>query len=140
MSTVTLTAENFEDVVGKPGTVVIDWWAPWCGPCRAFAPIYEQASERHAGVTFAKVNTEEQGELAGSFQIQAIPTLMVFRDQVLVFARAGMVPGPALDELITKVQALDMDEVRKEIAAQEAAEQAGGDDADKPAKDEPAGV
>ncbi len=123
MATVALTAENFNQYVEKDGVLVIDWWAPWCGPCRTFGPIYDKASEKHADVTFGKVNTEEQPELAGTFQIQAIPTLMVFRDQVLVFARPGAVPAPALDEIIGQVRALDMDDVRKQIAEQEKADQ-----------------
>src|SRR4051794_35643130 len=104
MATVALTTETFDQSLDRDGIVVIDWWAPWCGPCRSFAPIYEAASERHADVTFAKVNTEEQTELAGTFGIQAIPTLMVFRDRVLVFARPGMLPAPMLDELLEKVK------------------------------------
>jgi thioredoxin len=123
MATVALTAENFNQYVEKDGVLVIDWWAPWCGPCRTFGPIYDKASEQHADVTFGKVNTEEQPELAGTFQIQAIPTLMVFRDQVLVFARPGAVPAAALDEIIGKVRALDMDDVRKKIAEEEKAEE-----------------
>ncbi len=125
MSTVALTADTFEEHVKKLGILVIDWWAPWCGPCRAFAPIYEKAAEKYADVTFAKINTEEEPGLAGTFQIQAIPTLMVFRDQVLVFARPGMIPGAALDDLVEKVKALDMEQVRREIAEQEAQEAAG---------------
>jgi thioredoxin len=117
MATVALTAENFNQYVEKDGVLVIDWWAPWCGPCRAFGPIYEKASEKYADVTFGKINTEEQPELAGTFQIQAIPTLMVFRDQVLVFARPGMIPAAGLDELIGQVRALDMDDVRQQIAS-----------------------
>jgi thioredoxin len=127
MSTVALTNDSFEEHVKKPGILVIDWWAPWCGPCRAFGPIYEKASEKYADVTFAKVNTEDEPGLAGTFQIQAIPTLMVFRDQVLVFARPGMVPAAALDDLVEKVKALDMDQVRREIAEEEKAAPASSD-------------
>jgi len=123
MATVALTAENFNQYVEKDGVLVIDWLAPWCAPCRAFGPVYDKASETHADVTFGKVNTEEQPELAGTFQIQAIPTLMVFRDQVLVFARPGAIPAAALDEIISQVRALDMDDVRKKIAEEEKAEE-----------------
>lgn len=121
MATVELTGANFEEHVEKPGILLIDWWAPWCGPCRSFAPIYDEASERFPDVVFGKVNTEEQPELAGTFGIQSIPTLMVFRDQILVFARPGAVPAGVLDELMSKVKELDMDEVRQRIAAEEAA-------------------
>ena len=119
MATVALTGENFQEHVEKPGILLIDWWAPWCGPCRTFGPIYDKASDRHADAVFGKINTEEQPELAGTFGIQSIPTLMVFRDQILVFARPGMVPGEALDDLIGKVKALDMDDVRRQLAAEE---------------------
>ena len=120
MATVALTGQNFQEHVEKPGILIIDWWAPWCGPCRTFGPIYDKASDRHADAVFGKINTEDQPELAGTFGIQSIPTLMVFRDQILVFARPGMIPGEALDELIGKVKALDMDDVRRQLAADEA--------------------
>ena len=125
MATVELNSKNFEAHVETPGILVIDWWAPWCGPCRAFAPIYDDASERYTDVVFGKVNTEEQPELAGTFGIQSIPTLMVFRDQILVFARPGMIPGHALDDLVEKVKGLDMDEVRKQAVEEETAHQHG---------------
>lgn len=110
-----LNAENFKETVSKPGTVFIDWWATWCGPCRSFAPIYEQAAKAHDDITFGKIDTEAQGELAGAFQIQAIPTLMVFREGILLFSQAGALPAAALEDLIKQVQALNMDEVRAEI-------------------------
>ena len=130
MATVALTADNFQEHVEKPGILLIDWWATWCGPCRTFAPIYEEASTRHADAVFAKVDTDEQSELAGKFGIQSIPTLMVFRDQILVFARPGLLPGAALDELIGKVKTLDMDDVRRQIAAADAKEAEESDDDD----------
>ena len=117
MATVEVTSENFKDTIGK-GIVVLDWWAAWCGPCRAFAPVFESASDRHADLVFGKVDTDAQQELAGAFQIRSIPTLMVFRDGILIFAQPGMLPAAALDELIGKVRELDMDQVRKEIAEQ----------------------
>ena len=121
MSTVALTAQNFQEHVEKPGILLIDWWATWCGPCRAFAPIYDKVSEQHADVTFGKIDTDAEQELAATFEIRSIPTLMVFRDQVLVFARPGMIPAAALEDLVQKVKALDMDEVRRKVAADEAA-------------------
>ncbi|HSP77824.1 MAG TPA: thioredoxin [Myxococcaceae bacterium] len=123
MATVEISKENFEATVTKQGIVMLDWWASWCGPCRAFAPIFEKASEQHADITFGKIDTDAQPELSGMFQIRSIPTLMVFRDSVLLFEQAGALPGPVLEELIQKVRALDMDEVRREIAARRAAKE-----------------
>ena len=116
MATVALRKDNFDETVGSNGTVLVDFWASWCGPCRMFAPIFESASETHPDVVFGKVDTEDQQELAARFGIMSIPTLMVFRDQVLLYAQAGALPGAALEELITKVQELDMDDVRRQIA------------------------
>jgi thioredoxin 1 len=118
MATQDLNSENFEKTVTKQGIVVIDWWASWCGPCKSFAPIYEAASEKHSDVTIGKINTEQEPDLSAAFQIQAIPTLMIFRDGILLFAQAGALPGSALEELLGKVKALDMDEVRKEVEKQ----------------------
>ena len=109
----------------KEGIVFLDFWASWCGPCKAFAPIYEKVSEEHDDITFGKVNTEQEQELAAGFGIRSIPTLMVFREGVLLFRQPGMLPEEALEDLVRQVRALDMDEVRKEIAEQEAAEQSG---------------
>lgn len=123
MATIDLTAEKFEETVLTDGIVLLDFWASWCGPCRQFAPVYEKASETHSDVTFAKVNTEEEQQLAGQAGITSIPTLMAFRDGVLVFRQAGALPGSALDDLIGQVKDLDMDEVRRTIAEAEAEEQ-----------------
>ncbi len=117
MSTVAMTQDTFSDLVGREGIVFIDFWAAWCGPCRAFGPIFEAASDRHPDIVWAKVDTEVEGALAGALHIRSIPTLMVFRDGILLFAEPGVVPGPALDELVSKVRALDMDEVRRAVAA-----------------------
>ncbi len=118
MATVELTTDNFKQLIDGTGTVIIDFWAPWCGPCRSFAPTFEAASEQYPDIVFAKVNTEEQQELAGSFNIRSIPTLMVFRDQVIVYAEAGALPAKTFEALIGQVRELDMDKVRADIAAQ----------------------
>jgi len=118
-ATVEITQHNFKQNVEKDGIVLIDWWAPWCGPCRVFGPTYEKVAAKHPDLTFGKVNTEDQPELAGSFQIQSIPTLMILRDKVLLFSQPGAVPEAALEDLIKQVRALDMDKVRAEIAEQE---------------------
>ncbi len=120
MSVVELNQENFESTVTQAGIVLVDLWAPWCGPCRTFAPIFEKASERHPEVTFAKLNTEDERELGAALQVQAIPTLMLFRDGVLLLRQAGMLPGKALDELIGKANELNMDDVHAEIEAAQA--------------------
>jgi thioredoxin 1 len=118
MATIELTKDNFEQVVTGSDMVVVDFWAPWCAPCRSFAPTYEAASERHEGVVFAKVNTEEEQELAAAFNIRSIPTLMLFREQVILYAEPGALPPAALEEIVTKAKAIDMESVRKDIAAQ----------------------
>jgi thioredoxin 1 len=117
MAVVELTAETFEATVTDNDLVLIDFWAPWCGPCRSFAPIYEKVSARHPEVVFAKVNTEEEQALAAQFQIRSIPTVMVIRQQVILLAQPGVLPEAALDDVIAKARELDMDTVRAEIAA-----------------------
>ena len=117
MATVELTKDNFEQTVNGNSIVIVDFWAPWCGPCRGFAPVFEKASEAHPDVVFAKVNSDEQQELAGAFNIRSIPTLMVFREKVILFQQAGALPGTALEQVITQAKALDMAKVHQEIAS-----------------------
>ncbi|MHB1234691.1 MAG: thioredoxin [Microbacteriaceae bacterium] len=119
MPTITLTGERFEEAVTAPGITLVDFWAEWCGPCKQFGPIFESASDANTDVTFAKVDTEAEQELAAAAGITSIPTLMAFRDGVLVFAQPGALPAPALDQILTAVRDLDMDEVHAKIAEQQ---------------------
>jgi thioredoxin len=121
VAAVELTAASFEQTINDSPILLIDFWAPWCGPCKNFAPVFEAASARHPDAVFAKVNTDDEQELSAMFEIRSIPTLAIFRDQICVFAQPGAMPAPMLEEVIQKVKALDMDEVRRRIEEEEAA-------------------
>jgi thioredoxin 2 len=127
MSIVELNKDSFQESITPDGTLIVDFWAPWCGPCKGFAPVFEKAAEEHPGVTFAKVNTDVEQELAGALGIRSIPTLMVFREQVLLFSQPGALSAGQLNELLAKVKELDMQKVHEEIAAaQEEPDAEGG--------------
>ena len=129
MATVTLTTDNFESTINDNDTVIVDFWAEWCGPCKSFGPTFEEASNKHQDIVFAKVDTEDQHELAQFFNVRSIPTLMVFRENVVLYSQAGALPAPMLDDLVGQVRAVDMDDVRRQIAEHEsehASESANG--------------
>jgi len=119
MATIDVVKDDFENLVKDNDFIIIDFWAPWCGPCKSFAPVYDELSEKYPDIVFAKVNTEEQQELAGSFNIRSIPTLMIMREQVVLFSQAGALQASQLEEVIVQAQSLDMDQVRKEVEEQQ---------------------
>ena len=123
MATIQLTSENFKDVINNNDIVIVDFWAEWCGPCKSFGPTFEAASEKYPEIAFAKVNTEEEREMAAGFNIRSIPTLMVFREQVILYAEAGALRAAALDQLVEQVKGLDMEAIKAEIAAEEQQQQ-----------------
>jgi thioredoxin 1 len=126
VATLELTKDNFKDTIEKGGVVFIDWWAEWCGPCKAFAPVYQRVAAANPDITFAKIDTDKEQELATAFSIRSIPTLMIFRDGIPLFAQPGALPQESLEELVQKVKALDMDEVRRSLAQQREAQQGPG--------------
>lgn len=120
MATIDVTEENFNEIITDNNFVIVDFWAPWCGPCKGFAPVYEELSEKFPDLVFAKVNTEDQQQLAGEFQIRSIPTLMIFREQIILFSQPGALQGSQLEQIIAQAQGLDMEEVKKDIEKQQA--------------------
>lgn len=124
MATVNLTKDTFEGIITGNDIVLLDFWAPWCGPCKQFTPVFESISETHPDIVFAKINTEEEQELGGHFNIRSIPTLMAFREQIIVFSQAGALPPAGLETVIEKVSALDMDDVRRQVAEQQKSQEA----------------
>ncbi|MCW9024669.1 MAG: thioredoxin [Gammaproteobacteria bacterium] len=125
MATVEMNKENFQEVIENNDFIIIDFWAPWCGPCQSFGPVYEEISEKYPDIVFAKVDTQTEQELGGMFNIRSIPTLMIFREQVIIYSEAGALPGQAFEKLIAQAKELDMEEVRKQIAEEQAAQQQG---------------